>query len=160
MGNIDYVIKRNNDDFVVFSENDSVGYNVVPRTVDPCNTFDIDEVRLWCEKNFDKVLSVDTNEDSDKIPIPEDIELYIDFKQSIDEDIRFLQKTDDVDFQLARHERGTEILSPEKLEECLLRDKTRGQISATLKQRKTEASNMFLKLSTKYKSELRAFMKQ
>jgi hypothetical protein len=44
-----YVIRRSNDDFVIrvrVNEYGS-GYNVVPRTVDPWNAYDIDDVRAY-----------------------------------------------------------------------------------------------------------------
>ena len=151
MENIVFVIRRNDDDFVVFAENDSVGYNVVPKSVDPCNAYDIDEVRLWCERNFDRVMDYSSGE----IVVPEDITAYRDFVKAVEEDIRFLKETDDVAFQLARHERGTEVLSDAKLKDCLAKDRKRGVISSSLKQRRAEAEDMLGMLQCKYGQALR-----
>ena len=155
MENIVFVIRRDDDDFVVFGESDTVGYNVVPKSVDPCNSYDIDEVRLWCERNFDRVMDYSSGE----IVVPEDITAYRDFLKAIEEDVRFLQETDDVAFQLARHERGTEILSDGKLEDCLAKDRKRGEISARLKQRRTVAEDMLGVLRCKYGQALRIVFK-
>ncbi|MBO4393606.1 MAG: hypothetical protein J5800_04610 [Spirochaetales bacterium] len=151
MENIVFVIRRNDDDFVVFGENDTVGYNVVPKSVDPCNAYDIDEVRLWCERNFDNVMDYSSGE----IVVPEDITAYRDFVKAIEEDVRFLQDTDDVAFQLARHERGTQILSKGKLEDCLAKDRKRGEISGGLKQKRAEAEDMLGMLQCRYGQALR-----
>ena len=146
MENIVFVIRRNDDDFVVFGENDTVGYNVVPKSVDSCNAYDIDEVRLWCERNFDRVMDYSSGE----IVVPEDITAYRDFLKAIEEDVRFLQDTDDVAFQLARHERGTEILSQEKYASCVEKDKRRGEIASSLKRRRADAAGRFEVLKAKY----------
>ena len=146
MENIVFVIRRDDDDFVVFGENDTVGYNVVPKSVDPFNAYDINEVRLWCERNYDRVMDYSSGE----IVVPEDITAYREFVKAIDEDVRFLQDTDDVAFQLARHERGTQILSKGKLEDCLAKDRKRGEISEGLKQRRAEAEDMLSMLQYKY----------
>lgn len=52
-----YVIKNNDNDFIVNYE-DGVGYNVVPKDVDPYNAYDIDKVRAYCEANPDKVVAI------------------------------------------------------------------------------------------------------
>ena len=155
MENIVFVIRRDDDDFVVFGENDTVGYNVVPKSVDPFNAYDINEVRLWCERNYDRVMDYSSGE----IVVPKDITAYRDFLKAIEEDVRFLQDTDDVAFQLARHERGTEILSDGKLEDCLAKDRKRGEISARLKQRRTVAEDMLGVLRCKYGQTLRIVFK-
>lgn len=51
------VIKRTNSDFVVFVDLNAYGsgYNVVPKSVDPYNAYDIDEVRQYCMDNPGKV---------------------------------------------------------------------------------------------------------
>lgn len=62
------VIKRNDNDFVVMadvSQYDS-GYNVVPKTVDPDNKYDIEDVRQYCDANPDKVFD-------DYEPVPEPV---------------------------------------------------------------------------------------
>ena len=44
------VVKRNDNDFVVFVVRKvyGSGYNVVPLDIDPYNTYDIEEVRAYC----------------------------------------------------------------------------------------------------------------
>lgn len=51
------VIKRNNNDFVINADLDirGSGYNVVPKTVDPYNAYEIEDVREYCEQHPDKV---------------------------------------------------------------------------------------------------------
>lgn len=53
------VIRRNNDDFVVMCDIavKGSGYNVVPRSVDAYNLYDIEEVRRYCLDNPDKVFT-------------------------------------------------------------------------------------------------------
>ena len=54
-----YVIKRSDDDYVAFVDlNDyHSGYNVVPKTVDPYNAYDIDDLKAYCEAHHDHVLT-------------------------------------------------------------------------------------------------------
>ena len=54
-----YVIKFNDNQFNVFVDlnNYYSGYGVVPKTEDPDNLYDIEEVKAYCEGNPDKVLS-------------------------------------------------------------------------------------------------------
>ena len=154
MKNIDFVVRRNEDDFVVYSEDFEHGYNVVPKEVDPCNAFDIEEVRTWCSNHLSKV--VDTG---DTVEVPSDVDMYLSLKAGIEADIMYLADTDDVAFQLARHERGTEILSDGKLAECLAKDRKRGEISADLKRRRAEAEDMLGTLKRKYGQALRIVFK-
>lgn len=151
MKNIDFVVRRNEDDFVVYSEDFEHGYNVVPKEVDPCNAFDIEEVRTWCSNHLSKVVDA-----GDAVEVPADVDRYLSLKAGIEADIRYLDDTDDVAFQLARHERGTEILSDGKLEDCLAKDRKRGEISAGLKRRRAEAEEMLGKLKAKYGMSLGA----
>lgn len=59
--NVDYglVIKRGDQDYVVMVDASlyGSGYNVVPKTVDPANMYDIEDVQAWCEAHPDKVLT-------------------------------------------------------------------------------------------------------
>ncbi|WP_319755827.1 hypothetical protein [uncultured Sphaerochaeta sp.] len=43
-------LKRNEDDYVIMIDGsyNGSGYNVVPKSVDPYNAYDIDEVRQYC----------------------------------------------------------------------------------------------------------------
>ena len=52
------VIKRNDNDFVVFVDENQYysGYNVVPKTVDPENAYDIEDVKAYCEAHPEKVV--------------------------------------------------------------------------------------------------------
>lgn len=54
-----YVLKRNEDDYIVNLDlfNLYAGYNVVPKTVDPYNIYNIEDVRAYCEANPNMVLS-------------------------------------------------------------------------------------------------------
>ncbi len=58
--NYENVIKRNDNDFIVFVDLETMnsGYNVVPKSVDPYNAYDIEDVKAYCEANPDKVLIV------------------------------------------------------------------------------------------------------
>lgn len=53
------VIKRSDDDFVVFVDENQYysGYNVVPKTVDPENAYDIEDVKAYCEAHPEKVVT-------------------------------------------------------------------------------------------------------
>lgn len=57
--NYGYVIKRNENDYVVNIDLNNInsGYNVVPKTVDPYNLYEIEDVRAYCTLNPDKVLT-------------------------------------------------------------------------------------------------------
>ncbi len=46
-----YFIKRNDNDFVINIDLNQYGsgYNVVPKTLDPCNAYDIAEVQAYAE---------------------------------------------------------------------------------------------------------------
>lgn len=59
MNDYGIVLKRNDDDYVINVDvNDyNSGYNVVPKSVDPCNAYDIDDVKAYCEQNPDKVIT-------------------------------------------------------------------------------------------------------
>lgn len=54
-----YVLKRNEDDYIVNLDlfNLYAGYNVVPKTLDPYNIYNIEDVRAYCEANPNMVLS-------------------------------------------------------------------------------------------------------
>ena len=143
MLNIDSVLKRNNDDFVIYSNEYPIGYNVVPKSVDEANVFDIEEVRAWCAANPDKVKDEITE-------TPDDVMVYIEFRDAIKADLQYLKDTDDVDYQLARHERGTQILSEEKLADCISKDKKRGEIADSIKARKSTLLGMLDALTVKY----------
>lgn len=54
-----YVLKRNEDDYIVNVNLDDLysGYNVVPKDIDPYNKYDIEDVRSYCEANPIMVLS-------------------------------------------------------------------------------------------------------
>lgn len=60
-------------------------------------------------------------------------------------------------FQLARYERGTETLSPEKYASCMEKDKRRGEIASSLKQRRAEAAGRLEELRVKYGPMLELF---
>lgn len=53
------VIKRNDDDFVVFVIRKvyGSGYNVVPRYIDSTNKYDIEEVRTYCLQHSNMVFN-------------------------------------------------------------------------------------------------------
>ena len=53
------VIKRSEDDFVVFVDENQYysGYNVVPKTVDPENAYNIEDVKAYCESHPEKVVT-------------------------------------------------------------------------------------------------------
>ncbi|KSV94865.1 hypothetical protein [Sinorhizobium sp. GL28] len=57
--NYGYVIKRNDNDYIVNVdlENVNSGYSVVPKDVDPYNLYEIEDVKLYCTLNPDKVLA-------------------------------------------------------------------------------------------------------
>lgn len=59
MNDFGIVLKRSDDDYVVNVDvNDyNSGYNVVPKSVDPYNAYDIDDVKAYCEQNPDKVIA-------------------------------------------------------------------------------------------------------
>lgn len=140
---INFVLRRNDEDFVVYSDEYPIGYNVVPKSVDEANAFDIEEVRAWCAANPDKVKDEITE-------TPDDVTAYIEFRDAIKADLQYLKDTDDVDYQLARHERGTQILSEEKLADCMSKDKKRGEIAASIKARKSTLLGMLDTLTAKY----------
>ena len=54
-----YVIKRNDNDFVINVDLNILnsGYNVVPKSVDPYNAYEIEDVITYCNNNPDKVLT-------------------------------------------------------------------------------------------------------
>lgn len=59
MNDFGYVLKRNDNDYVINVDLNAYnsGYNVVPKSVDPYNAYDIDDVKAYCEQNPDKVLT-------------------------------------------------------------------------------------------------------
>ena len=146
MKEITFVIRRNENDYIVYSEEFEHGYNVVPKDVDPENAFDIEQVRIWCSNHVSCVMD-ETEED---VKTPSDISEYTALVAEIESYIKYLNDTDDVGYQLARHERGTEVLSPEKYAECMEKDRRRGRISSSLKQKKAEADSLLEALKNKY----------
>ena len=151
MKDITFAVRRNENDYIIYSEEFEHGYNVVPKDVDPDNVFDIEQVRIWCSNHISCV--VDDIEEDEKVP--EDICEYKAMVAEIEADIKYLNDTDDVAFQLARHERGTEILSPEKYTSCMANDKRRGEIASSLKWRRADAAGRLEKLRVKYGRVLR-----
>lgn len=61
-----YVIKINDNDFVVFVDLNILnsGYNVVPKDVDPYNQYDIEDVKAYCALHPEKVLTEHPLEES------------------------------------------------------------------------------------------------
>ena len=59
MNDYGIVLKRNDDDYVINVDVNAYnsGYNVVPKSVDPYNAYDIDDVKAYCEQNPDKVMT-------------------------------------------------------------------------------------------------------
>lgn len=59
MNDYGIVLKRNDDDYVINVDVNvyNSGYNVVPKSVDPYNAYDIDDVKAYCEQNPDKVIT-------------------------------------------------------------------------------------------------------
>lgn len=55
-----YVIKNSENDYDIFVDLETYqsGYNVIPKSVDPYNVYDIEDVKIYCEANPDKVLAV------------------------------------------------------------------------------------------------------
>ncbi|MBO4393933.1 MAG: hypothetical protein J5800_06280 [Spirochaetales bacterium] len=146
MKEITFVIRRNENDYIVYSEEFEHGYNVVPKDIDPYNAFDIEQVRVWCSNHVSSV--VDEIEEDSKTP--SDISEYKALVAEIESDIKYLNTTDDVAFQLARHERGTETLSPEKYASCMEKDRRRGEVASLLKRRRAEAAGRLEELRVKY----------
>jgi hypothetical protein len=48
-----YLLKRNNEDFVINIDLNQYGsgYNVVPKTIDPWNAYDIAEVQAYAQEH-------------------------------------------------------------------------------------------------------------
>lgn len=67
--NYGYVIKRNDNDYVVNIDLNSVnsGYNVVPKDIDPYNLYEIEDVKLYCTLNPDKILAKHPLEEKAKL---------------------------------------------------------------------------------------------
>lgn len=59
MNDYGIVLKRSDDDYVINVDVNAYdsGYNVVPKSVDPYNAYDIDDVKAYCEQNPDKVIT-------------------------------------------------------------------------------------------------------
>lgn len=59
MNDYGIVLKRNDDDYIINVDVNvyNSGYNVVPKSVDPYNAYDIDDVKAYCEQNPDKVIT-------------------------------------------------------------------------------------------------------
>lgn len=55
-----YVIKNSENDYDIFVDLETYqsGYNVIPKSIDPYNVYDIEDVKIYCEANPDKVLAV------------------------------------------------------------------------------------------------------
>lgn len=66
--NYGYVIKRNNNDYIINVDLDDInsGYDVVPKDVDPYNLYEIDDVKIYCENNLDKVLTQHPKEQEER----------------------------------------------------------------------------------------------
>lgn len=64
-----YVIKRSDDDFVINVDPTTYagGYNVVPKSVDPYNIYNIDDVRVYIEEHPEKIISIETIENYNSI---------------------------------------------------------------------------------------------
>lgn len=148
--NYGHVVKRSDDDFVIFPNFEcEVGYNVVPKSIDGDNKYDIEDVRLYCEEHPEMVI----HETDDAVDIgapPADVVDWLNVDKQIKKDLAYLRKTDDVGYQLARHERGTQTLSSEKYAECLEVDFRRGEIASGLKQRKLDHKAELESLKQKY----------
>lgn len=56
--NFGRVIKRNENDFLVFANESDlyVGYNVVPKYIDPYNLYDIADVRSYIQQNPEAII--------------------------------------------------------------------------------------------------------
>ena len=147
--NINFVTKRTDEDFVIYSDEFPFGYNVVPKSVDPSTAIDIDEVKAWCLEYPDKVMDEESVEN-----IPQNIQEWLSDKAKIEEDLEFLKSTDDVGYQLARHERGTQVLSDEKYYQCMQLDTQRGTIAAGLKARKNILNEALASLKSQYPEPL------
>lgn len=54
-----YVIKISENDYIVFVDLEMFGsgYNVVPKTIDSTNMYDVEDVKDYCLKNPSKVLT-------------------------------------------------------------------------------------------------------
>ena len=59
MNDYGIVLKRNDNDYVINVDVNAYnsGYNVVPKSVDPYNAYNIDDVKAYCEQNPDKVIT-------------------------------------------------------------------------------------------------------
>lgn len=66
--NYGYVMKRNNNDYIVDIdlENINSGYNVVPKDIDPYNLYEIDDVKMYSTVNPDKILTKHPLEDEEE----------------------------------------------------------------------------------------------
>lgn len=64
-----YVMKRNDNDYIVNVdlENINSGYNVVAKTIDPYNLYEIEDVKLYCTLNPDKILAKHPLEEKAKL---------------------------------------------------------------------------------------------
>lgn len=67
--NYGYVIKRTENNYIVNVdlENTNSGYNVVAKTIDPYNLYEIEDVKLYCTLNPDKVLTKHPLEEKTKL---------------------------------------------------------------------------------------------
>ena len=67
-----YFLKRNDNDFVIDIELTQYGsgYNVVPKTLDPCNAYDIADVQAYAEAHPDMEV-VWSDIDNKYIPVTE-----------------------------------------------------------------------------------------
>ena len=71
-----YFLKRNNEDFVINIELTQYGsgYNVVPKTLDPCNAYDIAEVQAYAKAHPE--MEVEWDEEQQKYS-PKELEASI-----------------------------------------------------------------------------------
>ena len=60
-----YVVKKTDDWYIVMldSKLENAGYGVVPKTEDPYNKYDINDVKTYCTLNPDKMINVDVYDD-------------------------------------------------------------------------------------------------
>ena len=67
--NYGYVIKMNDDNFIVNVDLTvyGSGYNVVSKEIDPYNAYEIEDVKLYCTLNPDKVLTKHPLEEKTKL---------------------------------------------------------------------------------------------
>lgn len=99
----------------------------------------------------DQLNKVMLNPEPDPTPsCPDEIKTYRAMLKELKGDLDYLNSTDDVDNQLSRHSRGSQTLSPEKLAECLERDRIRGQKASSVKARRADIVALKQQIKSKY----------